>query len=366
MKTRIIVVLIVLYLSQLLIAVNIGMDELQISDNPSIENTYNHGRLVPNSPGNVTIRFSNGKVVLSWSVVAYASSYVVEASDTPGTGYSNLSASGTFTSAGGTVNWAQVSNSSYRFYRIKSVLNPMLYVAGGTFNNGTSNVTVSDFYINKYEVTSDDFEAVMGFNLDYFPNVVNGPANRVSWFEAIEYCNWISISEGITPCYSYLSYGTNPNNWPNGWKDNQNNHTNVSCNWNANGYRLPTEMEWWFAGRGGNLTHNYSFSGSNTFDLVGWYDANSGGTTHTIGLKVPNELGLYDMSGNVWEWVWDIYGPYPSGPQINPTGATSGNKRVVRGCSWYCTVYCTLSYPLNYAANVHNYIIGFRLCRRGT
>jgi formylglycine-generating enzyme required for sulfatase activity len=176
------------------------------------------------------------------------------------------------------------------------------------------------------------------------------------------------MQEELTPCYSYGSYSTNPDDWPSGWNYNENNHTNVSCNWTANGYRLPTEMEWMFAAKGGNLSQGYTYSGSNDVDAVAWYEENSGNVTHTVGTKAANELGIYDMSGNVWEWVWDIYGDtygnYPSGAQTNPHGATSGRYRVMRGGSFnYYAYSCRVSQRNYYNANDAYDFIGFRLCR---
>ncbi len=240
-----------------------------------------------------------------------------------------------------------------------------VFVEGGTFNNGTSDVTISSFYIDKCELTQAGYQAVMGSNPAYNHGVGSTyPVNNVSWFNAIEYCNRRSIQEGLTPCFSYSTYGTNPDNWPGGWNTDDGNHTNVSCNWTANGYRLPTEMEWQFAARGGNQTHNYTYSGSNDQNAVGWYTSNSGNTTHTVGTKAANELSTFDMSGNVWEWVWDIPGSYPSGNQTDPHGANSGSSRVLRGGSWdFDAYYCTVSYRnVNYAASA-GYNVGFRCVR---
>lgn len=242
-----------------------------------------------------------------------------------------------------------------------------VFVQGGTFHNGTSNVTLSSFYIDKYEVTQASYQAVMWANPSYFSGNPNRPVERVSWFKAIEYCNRRSMQEGLTPCYTYndgTDHGTNPDNWPSGWNTNNNNHTNVSCNWTANGYRLPTEMEWMFAAKGGNQSQGYYYSGSNTIGYVAWYYNNSSSRTWDVGLKDPNELGTFDMSGNVWEWCWDIWGTYPSGNQSNPTGPASGSYRVVRGGNWDLGAdYCAVSArSLNVAWDAGN-VIGFRVVR---
>jgi formylglycine-generating enzyme required for sulfatase activity/membrane-bound inhibitor of C-type lysozyme len=235
-------------------------------------------------------------------------------------------------------------------------------IAGGSFNNGTSNVTVSSFYMDKCELTQAGYQAVMGTNpASGYGFGSNYPVYYVTWFNAIEYCNRRSISEGRTPCYSYSTYGTNPDNWPTGCFTDPNNHTNVSCNWTAIGYRLPTEAEWQFAARGGNLTHDYTYSGSNDVSAVAWYNDNSGGTTYPVGTKPPNELGLFDMTGNVWEWTWDIFGNYNSGVQTNPHGTTVGSYRVFRGGAWNISaIYCPVSIR-NYASATGSYsYIGFR------
>jgi formylglycine-generating enzyme len=239
----------------------------------------------------------------------------------------------------------------------------MILVPGGTFNNGISDVTVSSFYLDKYELTQSAYQAVMNVNPSYFPNVTNGPVERVTWFKAILYCNKRSINENLTPCYKYGNV-TNPDFWPIGWDTNNANHVNFSCSWIANGYRLPTEAEWEFAARGGNLTHGYTYSGSNNIDDVAWDVSNSGNTTHTVGTKTPNELGLFDMSGNVFEWCWDIWGSYPAGSQTNPTGATSGANRVARGGGILGnTSGCTVSERGYLPATEISQALGFRICR---
>jgi formylglycine-generating enzyme len=240
-----------------------------------------------------------------------------------------------------------------------------ILVEGGTFSNGTSNVTISSFYIDKYEITQAEYQAVMGTNPSSFSGNPNRPVERVSWFNAIEYSNRRSMQEGLSPCYSYGTFGTNPDNWPSGWNTLDANHTNVSCNWTANGYRLPTEMEWMFAAKGGNQSQGYTYSGSNTIGDVAWSNLNSSSRTWDVGSLASNELGTFDMSGNVWEWCWDIYGStYPSGSQNNPTGASSGSSPVKRGGSWNNGAHlCTVS---NRSANLATYsysILGFRCVR---
>ncbi len=241
-------------------------------------------------------------------------------------------------------------------------------VEGGSFISGTSKVTVSSFFLSKYEVTQLEWKAVMGNNPSSFKSNINLPVENVSWFNAIEYCNRRSMNEGLTMCYSYDKFSTDIATWPAGWNKHNDKLLKVSCNWTANGYRLPTESEWEYAARGGNQTHNYKYSGSNDINTVAWYDKNSLKITHPVGKKLANELGLFDMSGNVYEWCWDIcwegYGYYPPlRDQSNPHGYESGNHIVSRGGSWRSYYGCdVLDRGGSNATEIAN-IFGFRVCR---
>jgi len=239
----------------------------------------------------------------------------------------------------------------------------LVRVEGGTFPMGSDNgeseekpahtVTVPSFSIGKYEVTQREYQEVMGTNPSKFKGGLSAPAGnlpveQVSWFDAIEYCNRRSVKEGLTPAYS-------------GSGDN------ITCDWDANGYRLPTEAEWEYAAKGGSSDPAaYEYAGSNSVDTVAWYDGNSEKRTHEVGTKAPNSLGLYDMSGNVWEWCWDWYGSYASGPQTGPRGASSGSFRVLRGGCWLNSAQDVRSAHRAYGAPFFpNHRLGFRLVRNG-
>jgi formylglycine-generating enzyme required for sulfatase activity len=235
----------------------------------------------------------------------------------------------------------------------------MVLVEGGTFQMGSTGgdsderpvhtVTVGSFYRGRTEVTQKEWMEVMGNNPSNFRGD-NLPVEMVSWNDAIEYCNRLSLKEGLTPAY-------------------RGSGNNITCDFNASGYRLPTEAEWEYAAKGGNKDYiSYEYSGSNSVDVVAWYNGNSGNTTHPVGTKRPNSLGLYDMNGNVWEWCWDWYGGYSGGSQTDPAGpsgpTSSGTYRVLRGGSWGSAAAYVRSAFRNYdtPSSRSNYI-GFRLVR---
>jgi len=198
------------------------------------------------------------------------------------------------------------------------------------------------FWISPYEVTQAEYAAVMGTNPSHFKGDTL-PVDSVSWYDAVEYCNRRSQLEGLTPAYTIEG-------------------KNVTWDKAANGYRLPTEAEWEYAARGGSLSKGYEYAGSNNPDEVAWYGNNSGSSTHPVGTKAPNELGLYDMSGNVWEWCWDSW---TDAVQADPPpGASSGSFRVLRGGSWDCHArYRRLALRVGGNPVYRFYDVGFRVVR---
>ncbi len=259
-------------------------------------------------------------------------------------------------SAGGTVYGGDITFTTTNV----QALVEMVLVTGGSFTMGcgtgqsgcsgdespTHTVTLSSFYMGKYEVTQQQYLTVMGSNPSYFTGDLSRPAEQMTWYNAVDFCNKLSTLEGYTPYYNI-------------------NGTTITINSGANGYRLPTEAEWEYAARGGtHYTDYYTYSGSSTIDGVAWYTTNSGSTTHAVGTKTANQLGIYDLTGNVWEWCYDWYGSYSSGSQTNPTGATSGSYRVGRGGSWnLSSTYCRIASRGYINPTGSSYVIGFRLVR---
>jgi formylglycine-generating enzyme required for sulfatase activity len=245
--------------------------------------------------------------------------------------------------------------------------NEMVFIPAGTFEMGNRGaysglssekpvhtVTISrDFLMSKYEVTQKQYEEVMGTNPSSFKGETL-PVERVSWNDAVEYCNKLSDMEGLEKCYSGGGY-------------------NIVCDWDANGYRLPTEAEWEYAAKSGTTTDFYNGSLTNqdctpidgNLDKIGWYCGNSGNITHAVGQKDPNAFGLYDMSGNVWEWCWDVYANYDNATVTDPKGPAMGSDRVNRGGGWNNFAnYCRSAFRLyDYVYGSYN-ALGFRVVRR--
>jgi formylglycine-generating enzyme required for sulfatase activity len=217
----------------------------------------------------------------------------------------------------------------------------MVYVQGGTFTMGCTSeqsgcldyekpshtVSLSSFSIGKYEVTQAQWRAVMGNNPSKFSDCDRCPVELVTWNDVQNFISRLNQKTGKK-------------------------------------YRLPTEAEWEYAARGGNRSKGYQYSGSDNIDSVAWYDGNSDNKTHTVGSKSPNELGIYDMSGNLWEWCsdWHDENYYKSSPSSNPKGASSGTFRVLRGGSWSnVAVHCRVAYRYFSSSSGRGDLIGFRL-----
>jgi formylglycine-generating enzyme required for sulfatase activity len=263
----------------------------------------------------------------------------------------------------------------------------MISVPGGKFTmgspRGTANslpierpvheVTVRSFLIGKYEVTQGDYFEVTGDRpSSHFTNPEDEenpegwkklPVEMVTWYDSLVFCNRLSIRERLDPVYR-IRGSTNPDDWGTPPTARRAEWDSVEMISGANGYRLPTESEWEFAARGGEESKGFNYAGSNTIGPVAWFFDNANMRIREVGKKEPNELGLYDMSGNAMEWCWDWLDDYTAEPRDNPVGPHSGQYRVIRGGGWSVSHHFSrVAYRHNNLPHYFGVNLGFRVVR---
>ena len=254
----------------------------------------------------------------------------------------------------------------------------MVEVTGGSFRMGDEKgigepderpvqpVWLSNFSISPYEITFEEYDRYCQITGKHYPTddgLGRGkrPVVNIDWYDAVEYCNWKSIEDGFAPCYYIDKKHSDSANL----NDYDQKKWTVVWDPTKNGYRLPTEAEWEYAAREGMAHLSFTYAGSDNVDAVGWYDNTPEiEDVQVVGLKTPNRLGLYDMSGNVWEWCWDWYGSYTEKSVVNPTGVSKGMYRTIRSGSVNSKAaalrVCNRNYPF---PEMRNFFIGFRMAR---
>ena len=264
----------------------------------------------------------------------------------------------------------------------------LVKVSGGTFTlqAGGPNMTVSTFLMSPNLITRAQFLNVMGSDpsVTKFSSGTSDPVQNINWYMAIAFCNKLSLLEGLTPAYSVatvsnwstLAFSSIPYLDNSAWDE-------ATLNPNANGYRLPTEMQYMWAAMGGLsdalkgdvssginiLGYNKGYAGSlepnggqTNIGNYAWYASNSANSTHPVATKLGNELGIYDLTGNVYEWCWDLYGQYPSSSMTDYLGPSTGINRVLRSGSWYDSASnCSVASRYTFSPSLQNEDIGFRV-----
>ena len=263
---------------------------------------------------------------------------------------------------------------------VESVEADMVLVDGGSFFMGSRNnednetpvheVSVDSYYLLNTEVTQKLYRDVMGTNVSHFKGDEH-PVEEVSWYDAVIFCNKLSVLAGLEPVYT-LDGSTDTDSWGNipridADADEKARWNAIAWNPSANGYRLPTEAEWEYAAKGGIYAASDTlYSGSNVISDVAWNADDPSGETHDVAAKSPNSLGLFDMSGNVWEWVWDWYGNYHVSDSENPKGAAADvtGRKMRRGGSINSdAVFCRNANRASSVPELRGIDLGFRIVR---
>lgn len=262
-----------------------------------------------------------------------------------------------------------------------TIVGTLVYVPAGSFQRDSTSTNISQvsaFRISEKEITQRQFNAIVGTMPSQNNSGDDNPVETVNWYHALVFCNKLSQAENLTPVYS-INGSTDSADWGSVPTTSDATWNAAVPNWAANGYRLPTQMEWMWAAMGATNGSGYSGSGvyttgyskafagstgSNNIDGYVWCFGNSANMTYPVGTKLPNELGLFDMSGNVWEWCWDWSGTPSPGTLTDYTGPSTGANRVKMGWSGFedCKVI-NITSTIAVSPKYSGAFVGFRVVR---